>query len=151
MQNAPPVVYPVGRFAWGLRLACVLAFLTAGVLVLCLWWASATLCAWLAAVWGLAAIGALQAGRREWVQQGELAWDGERWHGLGFCGHDAPIQLSLTLDVGRCMLVSWPARSDEPGWPRTQHAWLCAVDMPSRWHGFRCAVYSRRAAGGQAT
>ena len=148
MHNAPPVVYPVGRFAWGLQVAGVLA-LTAGA-VLALWWmwssVSAAMFAALAGVWCGAAVWAVVLGRQEFVQQGELAWDGEQWQGSGLSTHDGPVQLALTLDLGHSMLVACRA-SPESGWPRTRHAWVRRADMPSRWHGFRCAVYSRPAAG----
>ncbi|MEN9688302.1 MAG: hypothetical protein RI998_299 [Pseudomonadota bacterium] len=148
MHNAPPVVYPVGRFAWGLPLAVVLAFMAAAVLML--WWvwssASALACAGLAGVWCGAATCAVVLGRREFVQQGALAWDGEQWQGCGISDHDGPVQLTLTLDWGHGMLVACRAQAPEAAWPRTRHACLRRADMPSRWHGFRCAVYSRRAA-----
>jgi len=146
MHNAPPVVFPVGRFVWGPRLACALAILMVGVLSLWLWWSGASVlaCAGSASTWAAAAACTVWWMPREFVQQGELAWDGEGWHCQGQAACEGPIHLSLTLDGGSFMLVSLRcmAHSGMPTLPL--HAWLRRADMPSRWHGFRCAVYSRQ-------
>lgn len=148
MHNAPPVVFPVGRFVWGPRLALALAALISGALAAWLVWmdASASVLAWAVCTWLVAVWGTAWWMPREFLHQGELAWDGEAWHCLGSAAEDGPVQLSLTLDGGHFMLVSVQpaAHLGLQAWPR--HAWLRRADMPSRWHGFRCAVYSRRTA-----
>jgi uncharacterized membrane protein YtjA (UPF0391 family) len=151
MHNAPPVVFPVGRFVWGVRWACVLAFLTVSVLAGWLGFtdASAAICAWTLFVWSCAAVGAVWWAPREFLQQGDLVWDGEVWHGPGQLSEGAPLQLSLTLDGGFFMLVSLHAQPGALAFRR--HALLRQSDMPSRWHGFRCAVYSRRTAVARQT
>ena len=148
MHNAPPVVYPVGRFVWGLRLALCLAGVTLGVLLGWLVWtqASAFHAVWAACVFMAAALCTAWCLPREFLQTGELAWDGETWHAPLPQGGDGPVHVVLTLDGGHFMLVSLRT-TEQPGClTGTQHALVRSADMPSRWHGFRCAVYSRRTA-----
>ena len=143
MHNAPPVVYPVGRFVWGARVGLALAVSAAAVLTAWLGWTDAGPAAWGWSLWGWggAAAGTLWLLPREFLQQGELVWDGEVWHHAGPSGEDAPIALSLTFDGGRFMLLAIAAPAgDWRAWPR--HALLRQSDMPTHWHGFRCAVYS---------
>jgi DNA-binding transcriptional LysR family regulator len=54
------------------------------------------------------------------------------------------VRLTVGLDTGPGLLL-WIQSVDEQGrvmGPLTS-AWLQADAMPSKWHGFRCAVYSR--------
>jgi hypothetical protein len=148
MHNAPPVVFPVGRFVWGPRLGLLLAAVVACVLAVWLVWAevSASRLAWTVGLWMAAALCSLWWGRQEYLQEGELVWDGEAWHGPHLEGADEPIHLTLTFDGGHFMLVSWRSAAQAGRLVRTQHALIRRADMPSRWHGFRCAVYSRRTA-----
>lgn len=146
MYNAPPVVYPVGRFVWGPYLACALGGLSMCVLGWSFWQSGASVHS---LFWQVAACLVLVAGcgsllSKEFLQQGELAWDGESWQRVGTTATEGPIQLALTFDGGHFMLVSMRSggRHDRRG--LRLHACLRRVDMPSRWHGFRCAVYSRR-------
>ena len=143
MHNAPPVVYPVGRFVGGARVGLALAVSAAAVLIAWLVWTDAPAAAWGWSLlgWGVAAAGTLWLMPREFLQQGELVWDGEVWHHSVSIGEDAPIALSLTFDGGSFMLLAITAPAGAGGaWPR--HAVLCQSDMPTHWHGFRCAVYS---------
>ena len=146
MRNAPPVVYPVGRFAWGRGVTGALAVLAglAWLGVLCASGASALqLSGQMALSLSVGAVG-LWLWPRETRQQGVLAWDGQTWHAQAGECPDGPVQLELTLDAGRFMLVRWRPVG-QSGWAGGfRHACLSEADMPSRWHGFRCAVYSRR-------
>ncbi len=148
MHNAPPVVFPVGRFVWGPPLAFALAALTICALAVWLVWAdaSASKCAWALGGWLTASVCAARWTPREFFQEGELAWDGEAWHCETQEGHGGPVELALTLDGGSFMVVSLRSlrRPRQPS--LFQFACLHSSDMPSRWHGFRCAVYSRPAA-----
>ena len=148
MHNAPPVVFPVGRFVWGPRLALCLASAALAVLLGWLMWtqAPASQAVWTVAAWAVAALCTAWWLPREFLQAGELAWDGEVWHGPLPPGGDGPVHVTLTLDGGHFMLVSLRSIG-YPAWPNwTRHALVRSADMPSRWHGFRCAVYSRRTA-----
>lgn len=147
MHNAPPVVYPVGRFVWGRRWAtCALALLSAVAMGASFVLSGATLAGlfWQAATWLV--IAGLSAGvlSREFLGCGALAWDGESWHGLDTAMPPGPLQMALTFDGGHFMLVALKASPAEGRVRLSRHAFLCRGDMPSRWHGFRCAVYSRR-------
>jgi hypothetical protein len=54
------------------------------------------------------------------------------------------IAVTVGLDTGQALLL-WVQPLDELGRAqgRRASAWLEAGAMPSKWHGFRCAVYSR--------
>ena len=151
MRNAPPVVYPVGRFAWGHGVTGALAAL-ACLAWLGVFWSSGASALQLSWQMGLCVlVGGLGIGLwpRECLQHGELAWDGETWHAQGAEHPDGPVRLELTFDAGHFMLVHLRpvGQSAWAGLPR--HACLREADMPSRWHGFRCAVYSRRMGQGR--
>ena len=146
MHNAPPVVYPVGRFVWA---AClVTGFALAGALGL-VYWQTMTLhgwpqicIAWL--VWCGSVVGAALRWHQEWSPQGLLVWSGEGWFLRDEAGAENPVFVRVLLDVQRFMVLAYAGR--ESGglreW-RTQYAVLHQASMPSFWHGFRCAVYSR--------
>ncbi|MFM7001534.1 MAG: hypothetical protein ACKOXU_10810 [Limnohabitans sp.] len=148
MHNAPPVVFPVGRFIWGPRLALAMAALVSCALLCWLVWtpSSASLCVWAVCIWLVALSGTAWWLPREFLQEGELAWDGEAWHGSSPVAAEDPVHLSLTLDGGHFMLVSLRSMAQPGPGAEVRHAWVRRADMPSRWHGFRCAVYSRRTA-----
>lgn len=145
MHNAPPVVFPVGRFVWGQRLGWVLAGSTACVLALWLRWteAGAVAWGWSLLTWLAAAACTLWTWPREFSQQGQLHWDGEVWRHLGPDTQDESVTLSLTFDGGNFMLVALRPAAGAFGhaWPR--HVLLRRAEMPTHWHGFRCAVYSQ--------
>lgn len=151
MHNAPPVAFPVGRFVWGRWLWLCASLLGAlglvtwqsasgasGVLVFSAWlfW---VLCAGAAAVWG----------PRQNLSTGRLFWSGEDWFWMpdrSAAQWDMKsVSLSIGADLGFGLLL-WVRLTDEdsaqPG-PLT-FAWLEKQAMPSKWHGFRCAVYSRK-------
>ena len=149
MYNAPPVVYPVGRFVAGLFLQMAVCGLSAvgmvnwqmqtGVTGPTLWagWLMWTTCVLSAAFWA----------PRQALTHGRLGWSGDVW----FWQADADafkqaqvVAVSVGLDTGQGLLL-WVQPLDERGRAqgRRASAWLKAGAMPSKWHGFRCAVYSR--------
>jgi hypothetical protein len=149
MVNAPPVVYPVGRFAVGRILLVAVCGLSAVGMVS---WQMQTLVSgpklwagWL--IWVICALSAALWAPRQALTHGRLGWSGEAW----FWQADADtvdstqaIAISVGLDTGQGLLL-WVQSLDERG--RAQglraSAWLQSGAMPSKWHGFRCAVYSR--------
>lgn len=150
MYNAPPVAFPVGRFVWGRALWLAASVLGASGLVV---WHSTSaasgpgvLLAWL--FWGVClAVTALWAPRQN-LRQGRLFWSGEDWFWLPDPSVDQGEMKSVSLSVGVDLgfgLLLWVSLLDEesrkPGVLR--YAWLEKQAMPSKWHGFRCAVYSR--------
>ena len=142
MHNAPPVVFPVGRFVWGPRLALLLAAVAASVLAVWLVWAevSAFRLGWTACIWLAAAWCSAWWVRHEFLQEGELAWDGEAWW---FCGHGGArhaVNVQLQWDAGRAMLLRVSA-TPRHGW-LDRYTWLQASRLPLQWHGLRCAVHA---------
>jgi hypothetical protein len=149
MHNAPPVVYPVGRFALGRILLVLISGLSAlGIFS----WQSLTLAAgphlwgaWL--LWGGCGLCAALWLPKQYLSDGHLFWSGEAW----FWQHDTTsaeawpaVRISVGLDFGQGLLL-WVQPLDDLGIVRGRmvSAWLEAGSMPSKWHGFRCAVYSR--------
>jgi hypothetical protein len=149
VHNAPPVVYPVGRFAVGrVALVAVCGLSAVGMLS----WQSLTLAAgpslWGAwCLWGVCALSAAHWGPRQALKGGRLGWSGEAWFwqaNADSAEQAQPVAVSLGLDTGQGLLL-WVRTVDEQGRAQglLQSAWLQAGAMPSKWHGFRCAVYSR--------
>ncbi len=149
MHNAPPVVYPVGRFVWGRVLRLAIGSLSA--LGLMVWQTqSATSGSAIWAAWGLWLVCTGVAWvwtPRQALDEGVLAWDGEHWfwQAAGHTERSAQwVRVSVSVDMGQGLLLEVQAL-DERGGVQGQRlsAWLQADSMPSKWHGFRCAVYSR--------
>ncbi len=149
MHNAPPVVYPVGRFAVGrmwLVLVCGLSavgLLSWQMLTLAtgpkLWaaWVFWGSCAGFAAVWA----------PRQALTDGRLGWSGQSWWWQADADTADQVQavsVSVGVDTGPGLLL-WVQPLDDQGRAQGRRlcAWLQAAAMPSKWHGFRCAVYSR--------
>ena len=106
--------------------------------------ASVTSLPWMVLVCVLTALCSAWCLPVEWLHEGTLVWDGGAWHCQAGAALDGPVNLNLVLDGGRFMLVSLqPLGAQGRRW-LARHACLRCSDMPSRWHGFRCAVYSRR-------
>lgn len=149
MHNAPPVVFPVGRFAWGCFLLVVVSGLSAVGIIS---WQIQSLAtgpklwaAWF--LWGACVGSAALWAPRQALTKGRLGWSGESWFWQAddHAGDDVPcVAVSVALDIGQGMLL-WVQPLDEQGKAhgRLLFAWLQAESMPSKWHGFRCAVYSR--------
>ena len=149
MHNAPPVAFPVGRFVWGRVLCLAAATLSAAGLI---GWqmqsqAATWLVAWAWVLWCLCWVATAAWAPRQHASAGRLFWTGETWFWLA--EHDLSAQaqavrLTVGLDTGSGLLL-WLQRVDEQGRAMgpLSSAWLQADAMPSKWHGFRCAVYSR--------
>jgi len=149
MQNAPPVAFPVGRFVWGRVLMLAAATLSAAGLIGWQMQSQVTdlmvSCAW--GFWLLCWVGTAAWAPRQQASGGSLFWTGEVWfwqaeHAL--TAQAQAVRLTVGLDTGSGMLL-WVQSVDDQGrvmGPLTS-AWLQADAMPSKWHGFRCAVYSR--------
>ena len=146
MHNAPPVVYPVGRFVWGPRMTGFLAALSAVAL-----WAwrelseNAGLLQCLALMcWGASVFAAMVLAKRECLSEGQLVWDGEAWHWQDRQQHEHPVHVHVLLDTGHSLFVVCQGLKGPVDAPlRRRFAWLHRAAMPLSWHGFRCAVYSR--------
>jgi hypothetical protein len=149
MHNAPPVAFPVGRFVWGRALLLAVATLSAAGLI---GWQmqsqSSTLL--VASAWGfwlLCWVATAAWAPRQHASGGSLFWTGEAWfwqaeHALS--AQAQTVRLTVGLDTGPGLLL-WIQSVDEQGrvMGPLSSAWLQADAMPSKWHGFRCAVYSR--------
>ncbi|PVE41632.1 hypothetical protein H663_016185 [Limnohabitans planktonicus II-D5] len=144
MHNAPPVVYPVGRFVWSWGLGLLWAF--GGALGLSQWQLASSvtlitvISAWL--VWSLCLMLAALCWRRERLNSGQLVWSGEQWLWRDVKGVETAQALKPLLDVGDAMVVC--IRPSGATFGQASHmVWLHRQSMPHDWHGFRCAVYSR--------
>ena len=149
MNNAPPVVYPVGRFVVGRFLFVAVGVLSAlGLLS----WQMQSLAtgATLWAAWGFwwaCAGAAVLWAQKQTLTDGRLGWNGEAWFWQAKADSSELAQIvvvSVGMDTGQALLL-WVRKVDEQGRAQglLQSAWLQASAMPSKWHGFRCAVYSR--------
>lgn len=146
MHNAPPVAFPVGRFVWGDVAHFSLA--VCGAVGLILWQvlgggrAGLGSGAWL--FWGGCVLAAVWWAPRQILSDGHLLWSGERWLWQSADGQQQSVEVSVCLDleVGLWLAVQ---RLDVLNQSKNQpaFAWVRASAMPSKWHGFRCAVYSR--------
>jgi len=149
MYNAPPVAFPVGRFVWGRAALMGAALLSA--LGLVGWQVSGQASfamvgsAWF--FWALCMFGAVVWGPRQAMQGGRVFWSGEAWLWLADEGknkdEELRIEVTVGLDLGsRLLLFVRMLDEQEQRYGLLSFAWLEEVTMPSKWHGFRCAVYS---------
>ena len=136
----------MGRFSLSIRLAFSLALASIVLIVGALWrgyfldgqwklllplWA---LCCWFS-------FSKLKRGQPKcW-----LSWDGSMWRVLTLLPNfetEPPLQtgyaMTVHLDFQRLLFVSLRNHQGEHRW-----FWLAKDSFPDRWHGFRCAVYSR--------
>ncbi|WP_322992512.1 hypothetical protein [Limnohabitans sp.] len=152
MHNAPPVAYPVGRFVLGrVLLAGVLFLSAAGLMAWQLQSQAPTAMVWGAWIfWVLCAAATAHAGPQQILSQGELLWSGETWLWRSGLGTDAwsteeqGFNLSVGVDGGtRMLLLLQVGPKAQQGRGQWFCAWVSEQTMPSQWHGFRCAVYSR--------
>lgn len=157
MHNAPPVVFPVGRFVWGAWVMGCLAAL--GALGLACWQWLAELpwafMGWAWGAWGLCTTVAFLWKSGQPLGQGQLFWTGEAWFwqdtpantsGQALHGPVDPLMVSVAvrLDLAGVMLLAvQPFQENGQRTGPLRHVWLQKNSMPSKWHGFRCAVYSR--------
>ncbi len=141
MQNAPPVVFPVGRFAierWIMGILSIGSALALGV------WQAMThhvLQNWAWALWAVVVVTAVCIWPKERLGPGDLIWDGQIWHWRDARGHETPANLLVLLDSGSGLGVRVSMPKSLHAWAH-RFAWLRLRDMPSAWHGLRCAVYS---------
>lgn len=148
MHNAPPVVYPVGRFVWAQAVGWGVSALSA--LGLAIWQvqsASSFFTAFGAWVfWAACVLGARVWAPRELITQGRLSWTGEAWFYQrkdGVSEEEAQsVRLSVGLDVGSGFVLWVRFMGPMEQFGRWRCACFSQAQMPSNWHGFRCAVYS---------
>ena len=149
MRNAPPVVFPVGFFV-GVPLS-VMALALLSALVLTIWLSQAgadpVVQMFACSVWGLTVMLTLWWRRHEWLDRGQLCWTGQEWLWTDAHGHEQQLSVHVQIDAVRGMLLRLQFKpADQRRFGVTtlaRWAWLRKRDMPSHWHGFRCAVYSR--------
>ncbi len=165
MQNAPSVDYPVGRFAWVAWMALLFSFCSMLALTVSFWAAhfEAGPAIGLFVIWGVLTLYVLIIFMRQATQKW-LCWNGHEWQvhqmlllhsetpGVAVMLEpstrlspdlfDLPIQegyaISVHLDFQQYLLVSVFNRNALRQW-----FWVSRRSYPERWHGFRCAVYSR--------
>jgi hypothetical protein len=141
---------------WGVSLLCSI---TAGAFIFSFFagdfesWRGAVL----VVTWSLAS---LLSFRSVWAGQAKcwLSWDGSTWQILPVRSpsnlspsntssadlknhqeaQEAVGHLTVHLDLQRVLLVSLANPDGDRNW-----FWVTQAAFPERWHGFRCAVYSR--------
>ena len=141
MHNAPPVVFPVGRFVWGRWVMLALALLGGIGLMWHPHFPVFNLQPWALSGWGLLLLAAIWATRVDHWQTGTLVWTGEVWLWRDPQDHEWEVGLQVVWDTGSAMgLALSPQRTYRV--PLKRFVWLSQDDLPVLWHGFRCAVYS---------
>ncbi len=145
MHNAPPVVFPVGRFVWGRWIMGGLALTgMAGLLAASHFqgarFSMGALFA-VAVLWLVLCAAAWRVARMEHWKTGALAWTGEVWLWRDPLHVAWEIKLKVVWDSGAAMgLMLTPQGSQRTLLRR--FVWVSQSDLPVMWHGFRCAVYS---------
>jgi hypothetical protein len=165
MQNAPSVDYPVGRFAWIAWLGFVFSLCSIMALTVSFW--AGLFEAWSAAclfvIWVVLTLYAVIILRHQQIKNW-LCWDGHEWqvqtmrsrpkappavtamlvpsarlnpHLNDLPSHDG-YAISVHLDFQQYLLVSLFNPNALRQW-----FWVSKRTYTERWHGFRCAVYSR--------
>jgi hypothetical protein len=140
-QSAPSVDYPVGRFFWGACVALGFSLLSVLALAFNFWlaWIEGWRLAWLCGVWFLLSLYSVFSFQRL-SHKAWLCWTGQAWE-IQFL-FAAPPQvthtISVHLDFQNYFLVSFSNPNSARQW-----FWVSRNAFPERWHGFRCAVYSR--------
>lgn len=142
MNNAPPVVFPVGRFLWSPRILLVLSLASATGVIFLQRQTDGGNNIWIWAVWGGCVLSAVFAWSSERRTEGRLVWGGETWWWHDSSGRESEIQIQVLLDVGSALWVSFQT-IPAPSALKTRFVWMDSREMPASWHGFRCAVYSR--------
>ena len=145
-SNAPSVDYPVGRFFMSIWVAWTLASIAIILYVGAHWgrdfsdWRVAYwIPCWMACCWLLFRY--LKSGQSPcW-----LSWDGNKWQIQNlYPSHSAVSEVAANddmvvhLDFQKLLFVSLQSDKGKRHW-----FWLSQESFPDRWHGFRCAVYSR--------
>lgn len=154
MHNAPPVVYPVGRFVMGHVAWLGASLLSAMGLLAWQRWSqpSWTVVLWAGMFWTFCVSGAALWLPRQALSGGRLLWTGEGWFWQSDDDADGDGMQALWLTVGwdagpALLLWARPMGNGAAAAPaadgRLLSVWVQRSAMPSKWHGFRCAVYSR--------
>ena len=144
MHRAPAVNFSVKRSRWHAWLIVCVSLLACVVLGMFAWGQTLQDVRMLVLVIAiLCTTGVAFAGWRK-SAQGDLLWDGERWHWSGFAPNSV-CRLSLLLDFQRVVLVSVMADARAP-----ICLWLEAAPGDTNWTPLRRAMVSSRAmdAGG---
>ncbi len=142
MNEAPPVVYPVGRtrlLAWVLAVGWALGALMLSLIYFLYFPVDASR---LKAIFMIAILLLTSAALMTWWRRQArrtIRWDGERWQ-LGAEQVDViddSAWIEVVLDVQRALLLRYRSGA------RSVWLWAQASSDPARWHLFRCALYSR--------
>jgi hypothetical protein len=141
MHNAPPVVFPVGRFVGGRWVMLTLAMLGGLGLMWQPHFPLFNLPPWALSGWGLLLLAAIWATRVDHWQTGTLVWTGEVWLWRSPQGQEREVRLQVVLDMGSAMGLALSLQATHR-FALKRFVWLSQADLPVLWHGFRCAVYS---------
>ena len=148
----------MGRFLWGQRKRVLVAVLAVSALMWGVFWEGLT--GWRAGVllacWLLVFLSSCLAWRQVQTKCW-LSWNGDGWRVLSTLSDEAitgseqqstqthletdlqeGAALTVHLDLQNYLYVSLAGPTQARAW-----FWLEKNSFPERWHGFRCAVYSR--------
>lgn len=146
MNNAPPVAFPVGRFVGGRVAWLGVVVASAGGLLAWSHLAQITTAQWKAAwsFWCICGLAAAFWGSRQTLSDGRLVWSGQTWSWQPRNGVALDLELTVGLDLGDGLLLFLRLhKGSGRGFGPRVCVWVSKAAMPSMWHGFRCAVYSR--------
>ena len=147
MHNAPLVQYPVGRFAWAVWCCAVLG-VTAALLTGWLFYVDQLSPRWTLFSGGLVGLVAVVWLRSSWraPQLAWLVWDGQGWQWwLDEDGQEVQhlCSLSVQADFQQVLLLHVTSEARAHRATFQKWVWLYKGFAPAKWHGLRCAVYSR--------
>ena len=147
MHNAPLVQYPVGRFAWAVW-GCALLGAAAALLTGWLFYVDQLSPGWALVSEGLVGLVAVVWVRssRHAPQLAWLVWDGQGWQWwLDEDGQEVQhlCSLSVQADFQQVLLLHLKSDTTAPRPTLQKWLWLYKGFAPEKWHGLRCAVYSR--------
>jgi hypothetical protein len=142
-SNAPSVDFPVGRFFMGIWGGACLSALTAFAFIIGFF--TGDFESWrgilLLLGWALVSLFSILSFRKK-QSKCWLSWDGNVWQVVP-TQNPALVDgldcvLSVHIDLQKALLVSVANLEGHRNW-----FWVMQASFPDRWHGFRCAVYSR--------
>jgi hypothetical protein len=142
MHNAPPVVFPVGRFVWSPWVVALLMACSAWGLLWGLAHADIALQKWAWLGWGALVLLAIWVSTRDHWAHGFLVWTGDTWWWRDAQGRETETPLQVVVDMGFALGLALKPVGVR-GCPRSRFVWLQRRHSPQLWHGFRCAVYAR--------
>ncbi|PUE17358.1 hypothetical protein B9Z32_07585 [Limnohabitans sp. MMS-10A-178] len=131
----------MGRFFWSAWMALGFSLLSMLSLAFYFWfgWIEGWPLAWLSGAWFLLSLYAVvsfkQLSPKAW-----LCWTGHAWEVQLMLTAPSQVEhaISVHLDFQNYFLVSLSNPHSARQW-----FWVSRKAFPERWHGFRCAVYSR--------